>query len=229
MKKHFVYFLGMIGIMIMSCEESGNMLPHKETENVDTMIVVDDVPVAFATIPGTLLSEAKVNDSQSLSVEDFKATSKGHVYAQNIEYICYRESEKVYYIPFSTIEGCLNVFSDIEGRNARCIAFYEDYATAQYETTYDASGEVVLEYHTYIFDEETQHLTTKCVDGWLAKEDQYTVVYADADYIILECEIDDKESDRLTKYGDKNYFVREVLVRHICELESATTILDYRN
>lgn len=237
MRKHFL-LLGILALMTMSCEtlnDPGVGQPEPgNNPSGDTIVVGNLEPVAFEIIPGTTLNEKAVSGFNVISLNDFLDITKENVYTQNTEYICFLQDGKLYYQPFTVYseEINYNIFREVDGRPARYIAFYENYATAQYEVMSDASSDVILEYNNFSFDESAQTISSKSIQGWAVKENKFTLRYASADVIVLESEISEKEKNQWQLSDDKNYLVRNVLLRHNAELNGSlktpTTEIDNR-
>lgn len=228
MKKLFLFLLGLVGFIAMSCNpDEGNELPAPPNDSDTTQVVVNDT-VSFDVIPLTSLSEQSVCEFKALTAEEFLATTAGSVYSHIMENICFRENGQVFYVPAAHNpweDPIYNVFRTLVGGATSHITFYEDYTTA----LLDVCGVgVILAYRSYTFDESTQQLTSKAIFGHEVKDYVYTLVYADADYIILEGEIRDATIERRELPSDRDYFIREVLVRHTGELKEPTEIRDYR-
>lgn len=226
--KKILFLLGSVGLIAMSCcPDENNDLPTPPNDSDTTLVEVNDT-VSFDVIPLTSLSEQAVSEFKALTEGDFLATTGGGVYGQNIEYVCFRENGKTFYVPVDFWEEPFyNVYEGLDGRTGRYITFYDGYTSVQYNT-WD-SKDAVIAYHSYVFDEPTQKLVSEAVDGHEVKENVYTLVYADADYIVLESEIRDAAIERLELPGNRDYFIRELLVRYTGELKEPTIVEDYRD
>jgi hypothetical protein len=226
MKKHFLFLLGLVGFIAMSCNpDESNELPTPPNDNDTTQVVTNDT-VSFDVIPLTSLSERAVSKFKNLTKEELLAATAGSAYICRIENICFRENGKVFYVPVNFWEKPIyNVYEGLDGGGVSFITFYEGYTT---KLLYTCCSGVIFFYDSYIFDESTQQLASKAVDGHWVKENVYTLVYADADYIVLESEIHDAAIERWKLPSGRDYFVREVLVHHTGELEEPTEVRDNR-
>lgn len=227
MKKLFLFLLGMVGFIAMSCNpDEGNELPMLPNDSDTTQVEVNDT-VSFDVIPLTSLSEQAVNEFKALTEENFLAATSDGVYASCFEYVCFRENGKIFYVPVNDFdEGPIyNVYEGLDGGGRPFITFYEGYTTA---LLYTCCSDVIFIYESYAFDESAQQLASEAISGHWVKENVYTLAYADADYIILEGEIRDAIIERYKLRSGRDYFIREVLVRHTSELKEPTEIRDNR-
>ena len=232
MKKLGIYLV--LALMAMSCETLdgpgvGQPEPGNESSG-DTIVVGNMDPVAFEIVPGTSLNEKSVSDFKAISLNEFLDITKGNVYTQNTEYICLSEGEQVYYLPLTASSNDVNynIFREVDGRPARYIKFYENYATAQYEPLITGNDGVVLEYNNFNFDEASQTISTESIQGWAVKENKFKLRYASTDVIVLESEISEKEKLQWKLSADKHYFVREVMLLHKDEMATPDTVIDHR-
>lgn len=228
MKKQMLLFIGLTGLIAISCNKESNA-ELQDTETTDTTNVATYAAMAFDTIPSTLLCEESVAEFDAITAEKFLDVIGSYVYAQNMEYICYREGDNIYYKRLSSlVDDEYNVFNQLEGRPGRYVAFQEGFTTAQYENMSDGKGDIVLEYHPFRFDEDTQTIGSKGIDGYAVEEGKYKLAYVDANYIVLESTISEKAKHTLAIDDAKPYFVREILARHTEELKTPTIVRDYR-
>lgn len=228
MKKQMLLFLGLAGLIAISCNKGSNAV-LQDTETTDTTNVATYAAMVFDTIPSTLLCEESVAEFDAITAEKFLDVIGSYVYAQNIEYICYREGDNVYYRRLSSLfDDEYNVFEQLEGRPGRYVSFQKEFTTAQYENMNDEKDDVVLEYHSFHFDEDAQILGSKGIDGYAVEEEKYKLTYVDANYIVLESTISGKAKHTFAINDDKPYFVREILVRHTEKLKTPTIVHDYR-
>lgn len=189
---------------------------------------VDTIDVR-PTIPNTSLCEEAVAEFGTVTAEKFLDITGSYVYAQNMEYICYREGDNVYYKQLSSsFDDEYNVFDQLDGRPGRYVSFEKEFMTAQYEGMSDGEVNVVLEYHPFHFDEGTQTLTGKGLNGCAIEGESYKIAYIDENYIVLESAISEKAKNVFAIDDDKHYFVREILVRYTDELKEPTIVHDYR-
>ena len=210
----------MASFVIVSCDKESNAVPQAETTNEI---------IRFDTIPNTLLCEEAVAKFGTVTAEKFLDITGSYVYAQNMEYICYREGDKVYYKQLSSLfDDEYNVFNQLEGRPGRYVSFEKEFMTAQYEGMSDGKVNVVFEYHPFHFDEGTQTLASKGLNGCATEGESYKISYIDVNYIVLESAISEKAKKTFSIDDDKHYFVREILVRYTEELKEPTIVHDYR-
>lgn len=227
MKIQLLLFLAIASLGFVSCDVDSDTFPLKNPiEPIDSVlceVVVSD------SIPGTLLCEEDLAEFEAVTKDEFlEITSGGSVYAQNMEYICYREGNTVCYEQLFSSYDEYNVIEQLDGRPGRYVSFQEDFATVQYESLADGLGNVVLEYYPLLFDGGAQTLTSNTINGYAAEGKCYKLVYADADYIVLENTISERAKVVFELDEDKPYFVREVLIRYTGKLKEPTVIYDYR-
>lgn len=226
MKRGVLLSLAIASLGFVSCDVDSDTFPLKNpSEPTDS---VSCEVGAFDSIPGTSLCEEDLAEFEAVTEMQFLEITSGSVYAQNIEYICYREGDEVCYEQLFSSYDAYNVFSQLDGRPGLFVSFQEDFATVQYESLADGSGDVVHEYHSYLFDGGAQTLASNCINGYAAEGECYKLVYADADYIVLENTLSERAKAVFALDDDKPYFVREVLIRYAGKLKEPAVIRDYR-
>ncbi len=228
MKKQLLLFLAIASVGFESCSVDSDAAPQIKNATESTDSASCEV-VVFDSIPSTSLCEEALAEFEAITEGQFLEITSGSVYAQNLEYICYCEGDKVYYKQLSSLfDDEYNVFDQLEGRPGRYVSFHEEFTTVQYESLASGDGGVVLEYHPFLFEEDTQTLTGNSINGYAAEGKNYKLVYADADYIILENAISERARNVFALNDDKPYFVREILIRYTGRLKEPTVMHDYR-